>query len=265
MLQLSLRSYQMPAVERTTYQRILLAARDLLATRGIRRVSMDDVAGAAGVTRVTVYRYFGDRQSLVRAAFLHLADSLDAVVADLGGEPHPDVEGYTARVGEVIVALPAGLQEAMADLQRAHPEVHAEVRARERQSISALFDLLYSAAEAQGRIRPGLKRPVVEVLFWEIVTSFLDDPLLQEAGLSPTEVFQTIVGILLNGILIDPSRVVARTSAPPGGSADGASPTEARRLPVSERAGSGKETHPLRRLERAAERPHPNPPPQPPP
>jgi len=193
----------MSGIERTTRQRILLAARDLLVARGVRRVSMDDVAAAAGVTRQTVYRYFGDRESLVRGAFLHLAESLDAVVADLGGQAQPDVDAFLSRIGEVVGALPTGLQAAMAELEKAHPEAYAEVRGRERRAIGALFDLLYSGAEAQGRIRPGLKRPVVETLFWEVVTGFFDYPALQAQGLSPAEVFRTIVDVLLNGILVE--------------------------------------------------------------
>ena len=192
----------MPGFVPATHQRILLAARDLLVARGVRRVSMDDVAQAAGVTRVTVYRYFGDRESLVRAAFLHLADSLDAVVADLARELNPDVDAFLARIGEVMTTLPAGLQAATADLQRAYPTVYAEVRDRERRAIGALFDLLYSGAEAQGRIRPGLRRPVVEILFWEVVTGFLDYPALQDQGLSPAEVYRTIVDVFLNGMLV---------------------------------------------------------------
>ena len=203
MLQPSLRSYQMPEVERTTRQRILLAARDLLVARGVRRVSMDDVAVAAGVTRMTVYRHFGDRESLVREAFLALAEALEAVIADLGGEPRPDVDAFLGRIGAVVGTLPSGLQEAMAELDKAHPGVYAEVRGRERRAIGSLFELLYSGAEAQGRIRPGLKRPVVEVLFWQVVTGFFDYPTLQAQGLSPTEVFRTIVDVLLNGMLVE--------------------------------------------------------------
>jgi AcrR family transcriptional regulator len=192
----------MTGVVRTTHQRILLAARDLLVARGVRRVSMDEVAEAAGVTRVTVYRHFGDRENLVRAAFLHLADGLEALVADLGEEPRPDVDAFLARIGELVTSLPAGLQPAMAEVQRAHPPVYAEVRDRERRAIAALFDLLYSGAEAQGRLRPGLKRSVVEMLFWEVVTGFLDYPALQDLDLSPAEVYRTIVDVLLNGMLV---------------------------------------------------------------
>jgi AcrR family transcriptional regulator len=180
-----------------------VAAREVLVARGVRRVSMDDVAAAAGVTRTTVYRHFGDRESLVKEAFLNLAESLEAVVADLGGEARPDVDAFLGRIGQVVGALPTGLQTAMADLEKAHPEAYAEVRGRERRAIGALFDRLYSGAEAQGRIRPGLKRSVVEMLFWEVVTGFFDYPALQAQGLSPTEVFHTIVDVLLNGMLVE--------------------------------------------------------------
>jgi len=193
----------MPAIERSTRQRILLAARDLLVARGVRRVSMEEVAEAAGVTRMTVYRHFGDRERLVREAFLQLADSLEAVVAELGGDARPDVDAFLGRIGEAVMALPTGLQAAMAELEKAHPEVYAEVRGRERRSIGTLFDLLYEGAEAQGRLRPGLKRPVVEMLFWEVVAGFFDYPALQAQGLSPAEVFRTIVDVLLNGMLVE--------------------------------------------------------------
>jgi AcrR family transcriptional regulator len=48
-------------------RRILAAAADLVAERGIERVSMDDVARAACVGTGTLYRRFGDRAGLALA------------------------------------------------------------------------------------------------------------------------------------------------------------------------------------------------------
>lgn len=48
-------------------QRILEAAERLFAQRGPEKVSMDDVARAAGVGKGTLFRRFGDRASLARA------------------------------------------------------------------------------------------------------------------------------------------------------------------------------------------------------
>jgi AcrR family transcriptional regulator len=47
--------------------RILAAAAELVAARGIERVSMEDVARAASVGNGTVYRRFGDRAGLALA------------------------------------------------------------------------------------------------------------------------------------------------------------------------------------------------------
>jgi AcrR family transcriptional regulator len=60
-----------PGVERAdaarNRQKILAAAEELIAERGVEHVSMDDVARAACVGKGTLYRRFGDRAGLARA------------------------------------------------------------------------------------------------------------------------------------------------------------------------------------------------------
>ncbi|KAB2341507.1 TetR/AcrR family transcriptional regulator [Actinomadura rudentiformis] len=60
-----------PPVERAdaaqNRRKILAAAADMIATRGVEALSMDEVARAAGVGVGTVYRRFGDRSGLVYA------------------------------------------------------------------------------------------------------------------------------------------------------------------------------------------------------
>lgn len=53
---------------------ILTAARDLFVRSGVDRVSMDTVAAEAGVSKATVYSYFGDKQHL----FLAILDDASA-------------------------------------------------------------------------------------------------------------------------------------------------------------------------------------------
>jgi AcrR family transcriptional regulator len=50
--------------------RILDAAGELFAERGVNAVSMGEIAKAAGCSRATLYRYFADRHELQRA-FVH--------------------------------------------------------------------------------------------------------------------------------------------------------------------------------------------------
>jgi len=63
-------------------QRILAAAAELVAERGIERVSMDDVARAAWVGTGTLYRRFGDRAGLALALLDdHTRAFQDALIA----------------------------------------------------------------------------------------------------------------------------------------------------------------------------------------
>ena len=61
------------ADESSTEERILDAAETCMSQLGLRRVSMSDVAGQAGVSRGSVYFHFRDRATLVDAVLARLA------------------------------------------------------------------------------------------------------------------------------------------------------------------------------------------------
>jgi len=62
------------AVPLETREQILLAAEVCIRRWGIRRFSMNDVALRAGVSRMSVYRHFADRDALVLAVLERMAD-----------------------------------------------------------------------------------------------------------------------------------------------------------------------------------------------
>jgi AcrR family transcriptional regulator len=67
------------------------AARELFYDRGLAAVSMDDVARAAGVSRVTVYSHFDNKEELAAAALAEqraaVESALDAAVDAAGPDP----------------------------------------------------------------------------------------------------------------------------------------------------------------------------------
>ena len=91
----------------STKDRILQAAIQLFLDQGIRRVSMDEVADRCGVSRVTLYRYFADREALVRAAFFAPIEALEQLQTELVAEDDPTVEGVLGAIGERIAEQPA--------------------------------------------------------------------------------------------------------------------------------------------------------------
>src|SRR3954466_12619436 len=82
-----------------TTERILAAALSRFETFGIRRTTMEDVARAARVSRVTIYRRFPQKERLVEAVILGEAQRFFAELEGAGaGLDTPEdriVEGFT--------------------------------------------------------------------------------------------------------------------------------------------------------------------------
>ena len=85
-----------------TRDRVLDGTLDAVASIGLGRLRVDDVAGAAGVSRQTVYRYFGSRDGVIREVILREEQTL---LSRLGAA----VEGQD----EALPALQVALHEAL--------------------------------------------------------------------------------------------------------------------------------------------------------
>ena len=66
---------------RATRDRIVTAARELIAERGVAETSVDDVIDRAGASKSQLYHYFDDRAALLRAVIDHNAED---IVGSLG-------------------------------------------------------------------------------------------------------------------------------------------------------------------------------------
>ena len=86
----------------TTSDRIVAAALQLFVQQGVKKTDLDEVAHQAGVTRVTVYRYFGDKQGLVRATCLRIAGAFGRAAED---GPVGSVQDMDERLGRLAAEL----------------------------------------------------------------------------------------------------------------------------------------------------------------
>jgi AcrR family transcriptional regulator len=106
-------------------ERILAAAEDLIGRDGLRGMSMDALAEAAGVSRASVYRLFPGK-SAVFAALLATSSPFDEIAATLHrlrdhppDEVLPEVLRTAARIAEPRIAL---LRTLMLEVSAGAPE-----------------------------------------------------------------------------------------------------------------------------------------------
>lgn len=185
-----------------TRERIILAALGLFLAQGIKKTTMDDVAVHTGITRVTVYRYFGEKKQLVRTAFMRIVSVFHKVREDIYQEQSRDVEKYIGRIGAELATLPKGdLPSRMEELGRLYPDILDEFHQARLAAIGKIFDCLFKVATEQGLLRERLNQAVVQTFFIETVVKVMESPNLLALNLSSAEIYSTVKAIFLHGIL----------------------------------------------------------------
>jgi AcrR family transcriptional regulator len=93
-----------------TEERILVAALGLIGRRGVRRLGMQEIAEAAGVSRGTLYRYFPSKEQVLTAAAAYderrFSDGVDRLLA-AAPTPQQRISDFMAYAFDFIRSHPA--------------------------------------------------------------------------------------------------------------------------------------------------------------
>ncbi len=85
-------------------ERILRAARELFYGRGVKAVSVDEIAAAAHTNKMTLYRHFASKELLVAEYLRSLCHGYDAVLDELArrhpGDPLAQLRAFVRGSGE---------------------------------------------------------------------------------------------------------------------------------------------------------------------
>jgi AcrR family transcriptional regulator len=136
--------------------RLIDAAERLFAERGLDAVTMRELAAAIGVSPMTPYRYFPDKDAILAAvrarAFRRHAEALEAAFDDGG----PDPEAAASAVGRAYVAFALAHPEAyklMFDVRQPSEEAYPELvaaAARSRATMTRHLEPLAAAGLLKG-------------------------------------------------------------------------------------------------------------------
>ena len=188
--------------EQNTPQRIAAAALKHFLSQGIKKTSMEEIAAEAGLTRMTVYRSYPDKQALTAAAFECINQVLDDVLADLQNARLGGVSSVLESLSAGMSSLPQGdLPSRLDELHKVYPNVWEAYHNRRKELIGSIFKILFSQARQSGRLREGLNQEVIQAYFMSAVVDVLQNPALISSELSAAELLETVKNIFLFGIL----------------------------------------------------------------
>lgn len=169
------RTYHSPRRSAATLQtrdRLIAAAAELLrAPDGARHFTLESVAKAAGVTRLTVYNLFGSRRALLEAVFDDRAQS-GGLHRIAGAMADPNPQAALRRLISIFVDFWASDRAALQNLHGlggSDPEYAESLRARNERRRHAIAVLVRRLTE-QNEIRSDAAGELIDELF--ALTSF---------------------------------------------------------------------------------------------
>lgn len=166
-----------------TFNSILDAAAALMEERGYEQVTTHQIAERAGVSVGALYRYFEDKQAILKELYGREVSGLrkrvleEVSIADIVGQDIPMLVRKTMTLTFKIFSERPGLRRVLSEQARKIPEL-VELRRSQEEEVHRAVRQILSAA-------PGVRLPDVEVgaylvsLFME---SLIDDYLLYRRG-----------------------------------------------------------------------------------
>ena len=139
----------------STEERLLSAAVEVLAERGYRGATTREIAEAAEVNEVTLFRLFSTKDNLIAEALVQLAESDQDLVPDATGDVRADLERLTTLMADRLSEGGHLLMAVLPEITRL-PEEQAD-RVREavgssREAYMGLFRYYQDRGELNARI-----------------------------------------------------------------------------------------------------------------
>jgi AcrR family transcriptional regulator len=176
-----------PRFDRTAAA-ILDAAAHVFSEQGT-AANLADVAAAAGVSRATLYRYYSNREALLKALAAHALTELASRLNDAGLARAAVIEAIE-RLARALVAV-GDRYAVLAGEQCSPDEADAE------RLVGAPMRAVFERGIASGLLRPDLTADVLQELFAGTIMAAIK--LTQRQQLGPEEASAAAAAVFLDG------------------------------------------------------------------
>ena len=177
-------------------ERIITAATEAFTSKGIKSITMDDIAAALGISKRTLYEVFSDKESLLKECILKAQADRDKYLQKIFEQSHNVLEVILAVFQKSIEVFHQTNKRFFEDIKK-YPKVYAELmkrRNRDSEETIAFFKL----GIQQGYLRDDDNLTNVNLLVREQLDLLMNTDLCKEHSF--LEVYESIMFTYLRGI-----------------------------------------------------------------
>ena len=141
-------------------QRILDATVLLFLRDGVKKVTMDEIAESAKASKVTIYKYFSDKDTLYLEVGKHILSRQAGLLEDVAALPQSLTAKFHAALEVVSAFTDSGKFALCGELAAYNPSVDAELAAYGQVYRNTLYTLI-DEGMAAGRMKRELDREMI--------------------------------------------------------------------------------------------------------
>ena len=169
------------------------------------KFTMDDIAGAMGISKKTIYTVFNDKEELFLAVVDYMFDSIkDSEQQVLQDDSLSTVD----KIRMVLGVMPDGYKDVdfrqLYILKDKFPKIYAKVEERLESGWEQTIALIEKGME-EGVIRK-ISIPIVKVMMEAALEQFFQRDILLRSGLTYQEALTEVVNILVDGMTVASER-----------------------------------------------------------
>jgi AcrR family transcriptional regulator len=187
-------------------ERIISYAREHFMHEGFSKVTLDEIAAELGMSKKTLYKYFEDKEDLLRAGIEENLRNIAGEIDKITGSDGPFAEKL-ARVMMLIGKQMSRLSRgAMLDMQKFTPELWKQIETFRREQIFVKIGRMIAQAREENIFRAHVNEQMLTLMIMTCVQGILNPEVLTQNSFSAEEAFKFIFRTIFEGALTEDAR-----------------------------------------------------------
>jgi AcrR family transcriptional regulator len=179
--------------------RILENASELFSKKGIKSMTMSDIANESGISKRTLYEVFHDKEELLEECVNIHINKADKEIKILTDNSENVVDSLMRIYAKHLKEAKSINKSVIHDLKKYHPQIYERVESRQQSGIDKFIPLLHRGVE-QGLLRNDVN---FEVVLWLLKCQFktvMEDDYMPTDKYSTEEFIRVIILNFIRGI-----------------------------------------------------------------
>lgn len=188
-------------------ERIIEASRELFSRYGFTKVTTDEIAAAAGISKKTLYQYFESKENLIWDVVSETGDNMrravEAIITDEGMSFTDKLRSFTElRAGMSSRLKPFLVEDAM----RNFPRVWKQFEEIRNVQFGSFLDRLIEEGIKQNVVRKDVDKSILELVCMGSINTIINPETLCSVPYSQQDAVDAIIKIIFVGVLTDEAR-----------------------------------------------------------